>query len=91
MSTQITIRVSILIVSALASGKQLGYYSASFRIIEVLAPVPGLLVGAAFPIFARAARDDHARLGYALGRVFEVWTDVLPHHVGQEVTVLFAA
>ena len=65
-------RVSILIVSALASGKQLGYYSASFRIIEVLAPIPGLLVGAAFPIFARAARDDHARLGYALGRVFEV-------------------
>jgi O-antigen/teichoic acid export membrane protein len=59
-------------VSALASSQQLGYYSASFRIIEVAAPVSGLLVGAAFPIFARAAREDHERLGYALGRVFEV-------------------
>jgi O-antigen/teichoic acid export membrane protein len=65
-------RVSILLVSLLSSGTQLGYFSASFRIIEVLAVVPALLVGAAFPIFARAARDDHERLGYALGRVFQV-------------------
>ena len=34
--------------------------------------IPGLLVGAAFPIFARAARDDPERLGYAPSRVFEV-------------------
>ncbi len=65
-------RVSILLVSALSSGIQLGYFSASFRIIEVLTVVPTLLVSSAFPIFARAARDDHDRLGYAVGRVFEV-------------------
>jgi len=65
-------RVSILLVSALSSATQLGYFSASFRIIEVLTIVPGLLVSSAFPIFARAARDDHERLGYALGRVYEV-------------------
>jgi O-antigen/teichoic acid export membrane protein len=65
-------RVSILLVSALASEVQLGYFSASFRIIEVLTVVPALLATSAFPIFARAARDDHDRLGYALGRVFEV-------------------
>ncbi|HTA15091.1 MAG TPA: oligosaccharide flippase family protein [Solirubrobacteraceae bacterium] len=65
-------RVSILLVSALSSSTQLGYFSASFRIIEVLTAVPALLAGAAFPIFARAARDDHNRLGYSLGRVFEV-------------------
>ncbi len=65
-------RVSILLVSALSSGIQLGYFSASFRIIEVLTLVPGLLASSALPIFARAARDDHDRLGYALGRVHEV-------------------
>jgi O-antigen/teichoic acid export membrane protein len=65
-------RVSVLLLSALSTGKQLGYFSASFRIIEVLTLVPGLLVSSAFPIFARAARDDHARLGYALGRVSDV-------------------
>jgi O-antigen/teichoic acid export membrane protein len=65
-------RVSILLVSALSSATQLGYFGASFRIIEVLTLVPALLASSAFPIFARAARDDHDRLGYALGRVFDV-------------------
>lgn len=65
-------RVSILLVSVLSSAVQLGYFSASFRIIDVLTLVPALLASSAFPIFARAAHDDHERLGYALGRVFEV-------------------
>ena len=65
-------RVSILLVSALSTRTQLGYFGASYRIVEVLTIVPGLLVTSAFPIFARAARDDHDRLGYALGRVLEV-------------------
>lgn len=65
-------RLAILLVSGLSSGRQLGYFSASFRVIEVLMLVPVLVVGSAFPIFARAAHDDHERLGYALGRVFEV-------------------
>jgi O-antigen/teichoic acid export membrane protein len=65
-------RVSILVLSALSSPTQLGYFGASFRVIEVLTLVPGLLVSAALPIFARAAHEDHVRLGYALGRVFEV-------------------
>jgi O-antigen/teichoic acid export membrane protein len=66
------LRVSVVLVSALASRTQLGYFSLSYRMIEVLTLVPGLLVASAFPIFARAARDDRERLGYALGRVFEV-------------------
>lgn len=65
-------RMAIVLVSLLASGRQLGLFSASFRVIEVLYAVPGLLASAAMPIFARAARDDRVRLGYALGRVFEV-------------------
>jgi O-antigen/teichoic acid export membrane protein len=64
-------RVAILIVSLVASTFQTSYFGVSFRIIEVLIIVPQLLVGASFPIFARAARDDHARLHYALGRTFD--------------------
>jgi O-antigen/teichoic acid export membrane protein len=65
-------RVAIVLVSLIAGAHELGYYSLSFRVVEVMFLLPGLLVGAAFPIFARAARDDPARLGYALGRVFQV-------------------
>ena len=65
-------RVSLLLVSAMASRLELGYFSASFRIVEVLTIVPGMLVSAAFPIFSRAAQEDHERLGYAMGRVYEV-------------------
>lgn len=66
------LRVSMLIVSALCDKHQVGYFGASFKVVEVLTVLPALLAGSAFPIFARAARDDHARLGYALGKVFEV-------------------
>jgi O-antigen/teichoic acid export membrane protein len=64
--------VAVLLVSLLASGKTLGYFSVSVRVIQVLIGLPALAIGAAFPIFSRAARDDRARLAYALGRVFEV-------------------
>jgi O-antigen/teichoic acid export membrane protein len=71
-ASMLYLRVSIVLVSALSSATQLGYFSASFRVVEVLTAVPGLLAASAFPIFARAAREDHERLGYALARVFEV-------------------
>lgn len=78
-------RASVLLVSALASPEELGYFSASFRVVEVLTVVPGLLVGSALPIFARAAGNDHDRLGYGLGKVFEVCVVV-----GAGVAVAFA-
>jgi O-antigen/teichoic acid export membrane protein len=65
-------RVAIVMVSQLSSGHELGLFGASFRIVEVLTAIPALLAGAALPIFSRAARDDHERLSYALGRVFEI-------------------
>lgn len=71
-ASSVYFRVSILLVSVLGSAVELGYFSASFRIIEVLTVVPALLAGSALPIFAHAADKDHDRLGYALGRVFEV-------------------
>jgi O-antigen/teichoic acid export membrane protein len=65
-------RVTVIAMSLVSSGTETGYFSASFRIVEVLIAVPALLVTAAFPILARAARDNQERLRYALQRLFEV-------------------
>lgn len=64
-------RVAIVVVSLLTNPHQTGYFAVSFRVIEVLISVPVLLVGVAFPIFARAASNDPARLRYAVGRAFD--------------------
>ncbi len=85
-------RVAIVLVSLIAGAQELGYYSVAFRVVEVLFVIPALLVSSAFPVFARAARDDPARLGYALSRVFEtclivgVWT-ALSLAVGAKIAV----
>lgn len=65
------LRVAVILVSLIASAQDTGYFGASFRIVEVLILVPQLMVSAAFPIFARAARDDPTRFSYAVQRVFE--------------------
>lgn len=64
-------RVAIIVTSLIASPEEVGYFAASFRVIEVLVVVPGLLVSTAFPVFSRAARDDRARLAYAVQRTYE--------------------
>lgn len=61
-----------ILTSLVASGHQSGLFAASFRVFVVTAGIPGLLVGGALPMLARAARDDRERLSYALGRIFEV-------------------
>jgi O-antigen/teichoic acid export membrane protein len=61
-----------ILTSLVASPYQSGIFAVSFRVFIVSASVPGLLVAAALPILARAARDDLDRLGYALQRIFEV-------------------
>lgn len=65
-------RVAILIVSLVASGRETGFFAASFRVVDVLVAIPGLMMTAAFPIFSRAARDDHERLAYGLDRTFQM-------------------
>jgi O-antigen/teichoic acid export membrane protein len=75
-------RAAIIMMSLLATAEQTGYFSASFRIIEAIIMVPGLLVAAAFPIAARAAHDDQERLSKTLQRLFDMavvlgaWTAV---------------
>jgi O-antigen/teichoic acid export membrane protein len=64
-------RVAIVMVSLINSSEQTGYFGASFRIVEVVIALPTLAIGAAFPIFARAAVNDSARLTYGVQRVFE--------------------
>jgi O-antigen/teichoic acid export membrane protein len=61
-----------IITSVVASGAQSGLFAASFRVFIALAAIPGMLVAVSLPVLARAARDDRARLGYALQRTFEV-------------------
>ena len=65
-------REALVLMSALSTPRQVSYYSAAFRIVEVLTVIPYQLVAAAFPIFARAAyKADDARLAYALQRLFD--------------------
>ena len=75
-------RLAIILMSLVATEGETGYFGASFRIIDVLIIVPQLLVGAAFPIFARAAHSDRERFHYALQRsldgvlILGTWTAI---------------
>jgi O-antigen/teichoic acid export membrane protein len=65
-------RVALVAMSLISSAAQTGYFATSFRISEVLVAIPGLVIGAAFPILARAEREDSARFDFASGRIFEL-------------------
>lgn len=62
-------RVGLILVSLISSADQTGYYSTAFKIVEVVGGTSGLIASSAFPLFARAGRDDHERLRYAVGKV----------------------
>jgi O-antigen/teichoic acid export membrane protein len=62
-------RVALIAVSAISGATQTGYYSTSFKVVEVLGGTAFLMSGSAFPIFARAGRHDHERLRYGTERV----------------------
>lgn len=65
-------RLAVVALSLLASDRETGYFATAFRVIEVLIALPALVLGAAFPILARAARDDDARLDTTASRLVEV-------------------
>jgi O-antigen/teichoic acid export membrane protein len=75
----IYVSITVVLISLVGSGRETGYYGASFRVFSVLAVIPLLLVTSAFPVLARAARDDRERLDYARKRlldtalIFGVW------------------
>ena len=65
-------RVSILMVGALATATQTGYFATSFRVLEAFVPVPAMLVTAANPALARFAETDRPRLVAAMQQLFDV-------------------
>jgi O-antigen/teichoic acid export membrane protein len=65
-------RAAILVSSLVASPEQVGYFATSFRIVEMLLGVPVLLIGAAYPILARASVGDSSRHTSALRRILEL-------------------
>jgi O-antigen/teichoic acid export membrane protein len=65
-------RVSVVVVSLSASAIQLSYFGLSFRILELLIVIPGIMITGVFPIFARSALTDQERFAYGVSRVFVV-------------------
>jgi len=61
-------RVGLIAVSVISDAHQTGYYSTAFKVVEVIGGTSGLIASSAFPVFARAGRDDHERLRYAIGK-----------------------
>ncbi len=65
------LRSVILTMSLISTALQTGYFATSYRLVEVLVGVPVLLVGTVFPVLARSAQTDAARLRYGVQRMFE--------------------
>jgi O-antigen/teichoic acid export membrane protein len=63
---QVYFRLVILLMSLVSDPRQTGYFGGSLRAMEALVSVPILVAGVALPVLAAAARDDHARLRYAI-------------------------
>lgn len=63
-------RVTLILTSVVATEVATGEFGAAFRVLEVLVNVPSLLVGTLFPLLARAAVNDAARLKMALERTW---------------------
>ncbi len=82
------LRSVILIMSLVAGKLAVGTYALSIRVMEILAGIPLLLVTTAFPIVARAARDDRQRLRYVIQRMFDTGLVV---GVGMAVPTMLAA
>jgi O-antigen/teichoic acid export membrane protein len=53
---------SLLVCGVVADPRATGWFSTSFRVIIIVAAVPALLGTSAFPLLARAAAHDRARL-----------------------------
>jgi O-antigen/teichoic acid export membrane protein len=63
---QVYFRLVIVLMSLISSPKQTGYFGGSLRAMEALVNIPILVAGVALPLLAAAARDDRARLRYAI-------------------------
>jgi O-antigen/teichoic acid export membrane protein len=64
-------QVVVVAMSVITNAQQTGVFSLAFRVLSVVNGIPVLLVGSAFPILLRAARDDRERLRYTMQRLLE--------------------
>jgi O-antigen/teichoic acid export membrane protein len=62
-------RIGLIMVSLISDAHQTGYYSTAYKVVEVIGGTSGLIANSAFPVFARAGRDDRERLRYAVAKV----------------------
>jgi O-antigen/teichoic acid export membrane protein len=62
-------RIGLIVVSLISNAHQTGYYSTAYKLVEVIGGTSGLIANSAFPVFARAGRDDHERLRNAVDKV----------------------
>ena len=60
-----------ILTAAMSTPTQTGLFGTAFRVYVVVGSVAGLLVSVAFPVLARAARDDAVRFAYATRRLAE--------------------
>jgi O-antigen/teichoic acid export membrane protein len=65
-------RIATAAMPFLSTDVETGYFATSYRVIEILSAFPPLLIGAAFPILARAATTDSARFEAATRRILEL-------------------
>jgi O-antigen/teichoic acid export membrane protein len=63
---QIYFRLVIVLMSLISSPRQTGYFGGSLRAMESLINIPVLIIAVALPLLTAAARDDPARLRYAV-------------------------
>jgi O-antigen/teichoic acid export membrane protein len=63
---QVYFRLVIVLMSLISSPKQTGYFGGSLRAMEAVVNIPIVVAGVALPLLAAAARDDRARLRYAV-------------------------
>jgi len=63
---QVYIRLVIVLMSLISNPTQTGYFGGSLRAIEAPVSISVLVAGVSLPLLAAAARDDRARLRYAI-------------------------
>jgi O-antigen/teichoic acid export membrane protein len=63
---QVYFRLVIVLMSLISSAQETGYFGGSLRAMEALIMIPILVAGVALPLLTAAARDDLARLRYAI-------------------------
>ncbi len=63
---QIYFRLVIIVMSLISTPEQTGYFGGSLRAMEAAIVLPVLAAAVALPLLTAAARDDRARLRYAV-------------------------